>query len=108
VIANGLAYRPRPSFQAYATYTRRLIDENRRSLTERGPEWLLVEPESVDGRHPAMSEGALWPDIARLYEPHSLVDGLLVVHRRREPLDDVLGSVSHEDGDLGGNEPRCR
>ena len=90
VLANGLRYRPRPSFQEYGTYTARLIELNRRSLIERGPEYLLFQPGSIDGRYPALAEGPLWPDILRYYEPASKAGDLLVLRRRQQPIAELL------------------
>jgi hypothetical protein len=101
VLANRLDYRPRPSFQEYATYTRGLSEANRRSLVEHGPDYLLFESEPLDGRHPALAEGPLWPDILRLYQPESLVNGVLVLRRRSEPLGDLLGKATFATVRLG-------
>ena len=82
VLAHGLDYRPRYGFQEYLTYTRHLMEANRRSLIERGPEFLLFAPNSIDGRFPA-AEGPLWPDILASFAPVS-DDGKLLLMRRRE------------------------
>jgi hypothetical protein len=87
LLANGLDYKPRPSFQEYGTYTSRLIDLNRRSLVNDGSRLLLFRPGSIDQRHPATAEGPLWPDIIRYYQPESRLKDLLVLRRRDKPLD---------------------
>jgi hypothetical protein len=94
LLANGLDYKPRPSFQEYGTYTKRLIEANRHSLISNGPTFLLFQPGSIDGRHPAMAEGALWPDIIRYYQPETRLGELLVLRRRDQPLDAILGQES--------------
>ena len=90
IIANGLHYQPRPSFQEYGTYTATLIELNRRSIVEHGPDYLLFKTSPIDGRHPATTEGALWPEIIRHYAPYSQTSDLLVLKRR--PLA-LFGSV---------------
>ena len=90
VLANGLRYLPRPSFQEYGTYTPWLIGLNHSSLVEHGPDYLLFHPGSIDLRYPAMAEGPLWPEILRHYEPSAMSGELLVLARRAQPLPDSL------------------
>jgi hypothetical protein len=91
LLAYGLDYRPRYSFQEYQTFTARLIEANRRSLIERGPNFLLFQPEAIDARFPAMAEGPLWPHILAAYEPVSDDGKLLLLRRRASPLEHVVG-----------------
>ena len=94
LIANGLDYHPRPSFQEYATYTAGLAAANASFYEGRGaPEWVLFAPESIDDRYPAFAEGALWPDLLRFYEPARLIGDDLALHRRSKPLDDPMGTI---------------
>ena len=92
VIANGLDYRPRPSFQEYATYTAALAQANRGFVEgPLAPDWILFGPEpgsislTLERRFPNFAEGALWPDLLRLYRPARHIDALLALQRRREP-----------------------
>jgi hypothetical protein len=96
LLAYGLDYRPRYTIQEYTTYTRSLIEANRRSLTQNGSDYLMYQPESIDERYPAMAEGPLWPYILAAYEPMSLQDDLLVLRRRPQVLNNILqAEVSH-------------
>jgi len=90
LLAYGLDYRPRYSFQEYQTFTSHLIEANRRSLIERGPAFLLFAPESIDGRFPAMAEGPLWPDILAAYRPVSEDGKLLLLRRREQRVENAL------------------
>ena len=92
IIANGLDYRPRPSFQEYATYTAALAQANRAFVEgPLAPDWILFGPEpgsislTLERRFPNFAEGALWPDLLRLYRPARRIDALLALQRRREP-----------------------
>ena len=92
VMANGLDYHPRPSFQEYATFTASLVEANRRFIEgPLAPDWILfgAEPNSesltLDHRFPNFAEGSLWPDLLRLYRPARRVDALLALQRRPEP-----------------------
>src|SRR5206468_2136717 len=58
------------------------------------PEYLLFGVESLDDRHPALTEGPLWPDFLRFYEPTSIWGDLLVLRRRANPPADLLGPAS--------------
>ena len=100
LIAAGLDYRPRPSFQEYSTYTERLAQANRAFVEgPRAPDWILFGPESgigwmsIDGRYPNLAEGALWPDLLRLYRPDHRIGSLLALKRRAEPMPLPIGSA---------------
>ena len=83
VIAADLHYRPRFTVQDYITYTRALIDKNHASwFGPRAPDYILFGLEPIDGRLPALSEGPLWPDLLRYYEPVQR-DWLFAVLRHR-------------------------
>jgi hypothetical protein len=101
LLAHGLNYRPRYTVQEYAAYTRRLIEANRRSLTEPGLDFLFFDLTPTDGRFPALSEGPLWPDILAAYEPELEEGRLLVLRRRMRPVDDLLRAGPSETVQLG-------
>lgn len=95
LLARGFDYHPRYHFQEYQTFTRHLIEANRRSLIDRGPEFLLFAPPSIDGRFPA-AEGPLWPDILAAFAPVSDDGKLLLMRRREAPLGNLLrAETSH-------------
>jgi hypothetical protein len=92
VLAAGLDYHPRPSFQDYSTYTAGLIAANLAFYEgPAAPEWVLFGVGGLDDRFPATMEGALWPVLLRRYEPVRRAGALLVLHRRAVPLPAVLG-----------------
>ena len=99
VIASGLDYRPRPSFQEYSTYTPGLVAANRAFLAgPKAPAWILFGPESglgsmsIDNRYPNLTEGALWLDLLERYRPERRTGGLLALHRRAVPAPLDLGA----------------
>jgi hypothetical protein len=96
LLAYGLDYRPRYSFQEYVTFTGRLIEANRRSLIERAPDFVLMQPGSIDNRYPALAEGPLWPDILASYAPISEDGKLLLLRRRTSPLGNLLGAEASQ------------
>ncbi len=92
VIANGLAFAPRPSFQEYSTYTRGLAEANRGFIEgPLAPDWILFGPEpggvdlTIDARYSNFAEGALWPDLLRLYRPERRIETWLALKRRDHP-----------------------
>jgi hypothetical protein len=94
MIAAGLEYRPRFTVQEYTTYTQALIAKNRESwFGPRSPDHILFGLEPIDRRYPALSEGSLWPDLLRFYEPtQRITNNLVVLSRRRQPLPEILGA----------------
>jgi hypothetical protein len=46
-----------------------------------------MAPGSIDGRHPATAEGAIWPDLLARYAPEHIVNGAALLERRERPLD---------------------
>jgi hypothetical protein len=102
VIAAGLDYRPRFTIQEYTTYTRALIEKNRESwFGPRAPDHILFGLDPIDNRLPALSEGPLWPDMLRNYEPTQRLPGLALLSRRAHPLADLLGAPVHRVAKLG-------
>jgi hypothetical protein len=100
VLANGIDYRPRPSFQEYATYTPDLMAANRAFIQgPRAPDRIIFGQEpgygslTIDHRYPSFAEGALWPDLMRLYSPECRFDPFLVLRRRAVPAALKLGDL---------------
>lgn len=83
LIAHGLAYRPRPTVQEYTSYAPWLIARNRAHFEgPHAPVNLLMQPGSIDSRHPASAEGALWPLILSRYEPVERIRDMILLRRR--------------------------
>ncbi len=90
----GAAYRPRPVFQEYSTYTAALIAANQASFAEAGaPDTVLFAPGSIDNRYPSLAEGPLWSLLLRHYAPsgragplHHLNDEIDVLVLRRRAV----------------------
>lgn len=92
VLAHHLDYRPRPSFQEYSTYTPRLSEANRSYFASaRAPIWVIFDLKPIDLRHPALVEGASWPELLRRYKPDTSAGELLLLRRRSIPALDPLG-----------------
>jgi hypothetical protein len=101
LIANGLRYQPRPSIQEYATYTHGLIEKNRAFIrSEKAPDFVLIEPYALDGRHPAFAEGSIWPDLLARYAPQDMIDGMIVLRKREHPLELPMRTVETSSGTI--------
>jgi hypothetical protein len=87
LIAHRLDYRPRPSFQDYATYTPALAQLNRDFyLGQRAPDNLLISDlGTLDGRLPSLNEAGLWPTLLSRYRPEKRRGRWLVLSRREAP-----------------------
>jgi len=46
-----------------------------------------MAPGSIDGRHPATAEGAIWPDLLARYAPEDIIDGAALLKKRERPID---------------------
>ncbi len=106
LIANGLAYQPRPTIQEYTTYTRALIHRNRAFFAgANGPRYVLFEASAIDERFPGLAEGASWPVFLAAYAPERMGNNDVLLRRRAAPLGDLLGSPVGGDGELGAPLP---
>lgn len=83
----AMTYLGRPGVQEYAVYTPDLIALDRAFFEgPSAPDYLLLAPGTIDGRHPASPEGALWPLFLSRYEVHENLGDLLVLRRRAEAI----------------------
>jgi hypothetical protein len=95
VIAHDFVYRPRFSFEEFVTCTSSLIEKNRNYLAgEEAVDNILFRPSSLDGRHPALTEGPLWPILIQRYVVSVVVRDVAILQRRQEPILDVLGPAT--------------
>lgn len=87
LVASGNKWNPRPVFQSYSAYTPSLSELNKNHLIN-GPEYLIFKTQPIDGRLPALEDGASWPIILSDYKPNYSIDGYLFL-RRGKPAGDV-------------------
>jgi hypothetical protein len=106
LIAAGLDYRPRPTIAEYTTYSRALIDRNRAFLSgPHAPDHIVFATQRVDYRHPALTEGPLWPLLLSRYAPSKLLGDMLLLSRRQAPVGDLLAPGSAGIARLGETMP---
>lgn len=69
-ILNRLNYTPRPVFQSYLAYTRRLLAANARFYgSSAAPQFVLMKLQTIDGRYPAADDAPALREIISRYEP---------------------------------------
>lgn len=85
LVLNGLNYRPRPVF-SYSAYTPALMELNAAHFrSSRAPEFVLVKPGTIDGRHPEADDSLAREEVARRYERVGEEKGYLIMKRRASP-----------------------
>ncbi|MDR2675793.1 MAG: hypothetical protein LBC18_13265 [Opitutaceae bacterium] len=83
VFYNDFHYTPRPMFQSYSVYSEKLARANHAFLkSERAPEFMIVDTETIDNRLPLQSDSLAWLDVADDYE-WVCDEGTVALWRRR-------------------------
>lgn len=91
VFLNNFSYRPRPIFQSYSAYTPDLLERNAAFYRSEGaPSFVLCRWQPIDGRFPAMEDGAALLEIFCRYRLVAQEKGFLLLKRRS---DDGSGAV---------------
>ncbi len=87
VLANGLAYNPRPVIQSYTAYDDYLDSLNQaKYLSSSGPDYILFTPGDIDGRHPFFTESRTRLAMLRNYQVSQRLGDMLLLQRRADPL----------------------
>jgi len=84
--ALGLDYRPRPSFNSYATYNSYLSKmNNKQLLSERGSQIMLLELNPIDDRLATEEDPDVFLSLLQSFEVRDKQGQLLVLQRRSSP-----------------------
>jgi hypothetical protein len=79
VLAHGLRWNPRPVLQSYSSYTPRLAALDVAHVTgPRAPDHLLFAVQAIDGKLPALDDGASWLPILERYDLRTKGERLLL------------------------------
>ncbi len=106
LIANDLQFTPRPTVQEYTTYSPKLIARNRAFFEgSHAPDYLIMAPGSIDGRHPASAEGSLWPLFFATYQAEIDLGRNLVLKKRATPIDNIEGVPTEVEAKIGEHIP---
>jgi hypothetical protein len=74
-----------PVLQRYAVTTPYLDHLDATWIDEKGPQFLLFDGNTIDGRHPWMDTPATWAEVYRWYDTRLLGPHDLLLERRAEP-----------------------
>lgn len=86
LLAQPVAYRPRPVFQSYGAYTLNLQALNRRALEDaEGVRHVLYDPASIDHRYPLLDDAAAVPVLLSWFDGRGEVGGYAHLERRARP-----------------------
>jgi hypothetical protein len=87
VVANGWRWQPRPVFQSYAAFTPALDNLNARHIQSPGAaEFVLVNWETIDSRHPFLDDPSSWRSRLDRYAPDYADHRTLLMRRRIAPV----------------------
>jgi hypothetical protein len=87
VAANNLDYSPLPVIQSYCAFTSCLDNLNAGFLSgSKGPPYLLMGFEDIDGRHCLIDVPSTWLSIYKWYEPCLTSESVLLLKKREVPL----------------------
>jgi hypothetical protein len=93
VFLNRFNYEPRPLFQSYSAYTPDLLQRNATFYRSEGaPLFVLCRWQPIDGRFPALEDGAALLEIFQRYRLVAQEKGFLLLKRRS---DYRVGAVEH-------------
>jgi hypothetical protein len=83
ILLNHMNYRPRPVFQSYSAYTAYLLKANADFLaSERAPDYLLFDLQSLDMHLPTMEDGPALLEVLHRYRPVMVEKSHLLLERR--------------------------
>ena len=86
LLAAGLDWDPRPVLQSYSAYTPGLERKDAAHLTgAHAPDNILFTVQPIDGRLPALADGASWPALLTRYEFGGLLGDMAYLRRRAAP-----------------------
>jgi hypothetical protein len=87
IIANGWRWQPRPVLQSYAAFTPALDNLNARHIQSPGAaDFVLVNWETIDSRHPFLDDPSSWRARLDNYAPDYANDRALLMRRRSAPV----------------------
>lgn len=96
-LANNLNYRPRPVIQGYSVYTPYLQDLNLSFYrSEKRPQFLLFNMETIDNRFPALDDATLLPCILYNYKPVAKEGDFIVLRASPNITEYAKQTLIHE------------
>lgn len=88
MFASGINWNPRPVPQSYSAYTPELAQLNAAHLNQaNAPDRVFFSVHPIDGRYPALEDGASWPALLGAYRPAAYVGDYVVLDKRASRTD---------------------
>ncbi|MGL4317709.1 MAG: hypothetical protein ACRCTL_14005 [Pseudomonas sp.] len=102
LLASGNRWAPRPVMQSYAAYAEPLLRRNAEYLASPGAaDNVLFSIQFIDGKYPALEDGASWPQLLSRYLAYGYRDGWLLMRKRQQPVELLRGQVQITQHRLG-------
>jgi hypothetical protein len=94
LIASGNNWNPRPVFQSYHAYTKKLADLNLAFLgSPNAPDSLFFRIESIDERLPSGDDGTSWPVLLTRYQPSHFSGPYLILQKKSIPAHSTIETL---------------
>lgn len=103
LIASGNIWAPRPIFQSFQAYSKKLAEMNKAYLlSDKAPEHIIFRVETIDNRLPSMDDGASWPILLSQYKAEGEKNDFLYLHRKRNcRFIDTIAPAPYETASMG-------
>ncbi|WP_147288319.1 hypothetical protein [Legionella gratiana] len=97
LIASKNNWNPRPVLQSYSAYTPSLAQiDKMHLLSKKSPDHLIFKLETIDSRIPSLENGPSWPIFLSYYQPSTLKNDYLYLHRRSSQVEIPKAKNIHE------------
>jgi len=96
-------WQPRPVFQSYSAYTKKLSKINLNHLLTSPPDNIFLMVNTIDGRFPSLDDGASWPVFFSSYTPDSIYGSYLHLLKKPSvtlPSYEIFSKSKHRLNDL--------
>lgn len=95
IFLNNLNYKPRPAFQSFYGYTKRLQEQNKLFYkSDERPNYILFDSTAIDHRYPTLEDAMLWAEILTNYEPLFIEKGFYLFKAKDNRRDVSLTPLS--------------
>jgi hypothetical protein len=87
LLSTNMLWKPRPIFQSYSSYTEKLINFNENSLEgPYGPDFLLVNLETIDNRFPLLDDGSSYLKMLSNYNFYDVDSNYIYLKKNLSPI----------------------
>lgn len=102
IFAYDLPYRPRPVFQSFSAYTKKLAQLNAQHLTsDDAAESILFDINPIDGHLASFEDGLSWTELLTRYDITNLEGRYLLLKRSSQPREYQFKAIAEDTISLG-------